>query len=45
MFTMNFQMSKLVLEKAVEPEMKLPKICWIIKKARKFQKKYLFLLY
>ena len=37
---MNFQMLKLVLEKAEEPEIKLPnlKIYWIIKKARKFQK-------
>ena len=37
---MNFQMLKLVLEKAEEPEIKLPNlmIYWIIKKAREFQK-------
>ena len=35
---MNFQMFKLVLEKAEEPEIKLPTICWIIKKAIEFQK-------
>ena len=34
---MNFQMFKLVLEKAEEPEIKLH-IHWIIKKARDFQK-------
>ena len=38
---MNFQMFKLDLEKAVEPEIKLP-TCWIIKKAREFQKSIYF---
>ena len=28
------QMFKLVLDKAEEPEIKLPNICWIIEKAR-----------
>ena len=32
-------MFKLVLEQAEEPEIKLPYICWIIEKAREFQKK------
>ena len=36
---MNFQMFKLDLEKAEEPEIKLPiSICWIMEKAREFQK-------
>ena len=40
---MNFQMFKLVLEKAEEPEIKLPtNISWIIKKAREFQKNIYF---
>ena len=39
---MNFQMFKLVLEKAEEPEIKLPTSCWIIKKAREFQKNIYF---
>ena len=34
----NFQMYKLGLEKAEEPEIKLPTSCWISKKAREFQK-------
>ena len=38
---MNFQMFKLVLEKAEEPELKL-NICWIIEKAREFQKNVYF---
>ena len=38
---MNFQMFKLVLEKAEEPEIKLP-IRWIIEKAREFQKNIYF---
>ena len=38
---MNFQMFKLVLEKAEEPEIK-SNICWIIKKAREFQKNIYF---
>ena len=37
---MNFQMFKLVLEKAEEPE--IANICWIIKKAREFQKNIYF---
>ena len=32
-------MFKLDLEKAEEPEIKIANICWIIKKARNFQKK------
>ena len=39
---MNFQMFKLDLEKAEEPEIELPKIRWIIKKAREFQKNIYF---
>ena len=39
---MNFQMFKLVLEKAEEPETKLPNICWIIEKTREFQKNIYF---
>ena len=38
-------MFKLVLEKAEEPEDQIANIHWIIKKAREFQKKHLFLLY
>ena len=38
---MNFQMFKLDLEKAEESEIKLP-TCWIIKKAREFQKNIYF---
>ena len=39
MWTVNFQMFKLVLEKAEEPEIKLPtSIHWIMEKAREFQK-------
>ena len=38
---MNFQMFKLVLEKAEEPEIKLP-TCWIIEKAREFQRNIYF---
>ena len=38
---MNFQMFKLDLEKAKEPEIN---ICWIIKKAREFQKNIYFAL-
>ena len=34
---MKFQMFKLDLDKAEEPEIKLPNICWIIEKAREFQ--------
>ena len=40
MWTMNLQMFKLDLEKVEEQEIKLPSIfwCWIIEKAREFQK-------
>ena len=37
---MNFQMLKLDLEKAEEPE--IVNICWIIKKAREFQRNVYF---
>ena len=39
---MNFQMFKLVLEKAEEPEIKLPIFCWIIEKTREFKKNIYF---
>ena len=39
--TVNFQMLKLVLEKAEEPE-QIANIRWIIKKAREFQKNIYF---
>jgi len=39
---MNFQMFKLNLEKAEEPEIKIAKICWIIEKARELQKNIYF---
>jgi len=39
---MNFQMFKLDLEKAEEPEIKLPSIHEIIEKAREFQKNIYF---
>ena len=39
---MNLQMFKLDLEKAEEPEIKLPNMHWIIKKATKFQKNIYF---
>ena len=42
MWTMNFQMFKLVLEKAEEPEIKLSTSVWIIEKAREFQKNIYF---
>ena len=38
---MNFQIFKLVLEKAEEPGI-IANICWIIKKAREFQKNIYF---
>ena len=38
----NVQMFKLVLEKAEEPEIKLPTIRWIIEIAREFQKSIYF---
>ena len=43
-FTMNFQMFKLVLEKAEEPEIKLPTSVVSLKK-QQFSRKHLFLLY
>ena len=39
---MNFQMFKLDLEKAEEPEIKFANIRWLIKKAREFQKNIYF---
>ena len=41
---MNFQMFKLVLEKAEEPETRnqIANICWIIEKAREFQRNIYF---
>ena len=41
---MNFQMFKLDLEKAEEPETQTANIRWIIKKARAFQKTSTFAL-
>ena len=41
MWTVNFQIFKLDLEKGEEPE-QIAKICWIMEKARKFQKKIFF---
>ena len=38
----NFQMFKLVLKKAEEPEIKFVNIRWIIEKAREFQKNIYF---
>ena len=35
-------MFKLVLEKAEEPEIKIANICWIMEKAREFQKSIYF---
>ena len=40
MWTVNFQMFKLVLEKPEEPE--IANICWIMEKAREFQKNIYF---
>ena len=42
---MNFQMFKLNLEKAEEPEIKIANIRWILKKAKKVPEKHLFLPY
>ena len=39
---MNFQMFKLDFEKAEEPEITFANICWIIEKAREFQKNIYF---
>ena len=44
MWTENFQMYKLDLEKAEEPEIKLPSTNWIIEKATEFQKNIYFCL-
>ena len=42
-WTENFQMYKMDLEKADEPEIKLPtSVCWIIEKAREFPKNTYF---
>ena len=43
-WTKNFQMFKLDLEKAEEPD-QIASICWIIEKAREFQKKHLLPLH
>ena len=45
MWTKNFQMFKLDIEKAKEPEIKFPNIHWIIEKTREFQKNILFIDY
>ena len=42
MRTEKFQMLKLDLEKAEEPETKLPTSIWITEKAREFQKNIYF---
>ena len=42
MWTVNFQMFKLALEKAEEPEIKLPTTAGSWKKAREFQKNIYF---
>ena len=42
MWTMNFQMFKLILEKAEEPEIKLPTSTGSFEKAREFQKNIYF---
>ena len=42
MWTVNFQMFKLDLEKAEEPEIQIANIHWIIEKAREFQKNIYF---
>ena len=38
-------MYKLALEKAEEPEIKLPSILWIVEKAREFQENICFIDY
>ena len=43
--SVNFQMFKLVLEKAEEPEIKLPTSVGSLKKQENLKKKHLFLLY
>ena len=42
MWTVNFQMCKLVLEMAEEPEIKLPTSAGSLKKTREFQKNIYF---
>ena len=42
---MSLQMFKLVLEKAEEPEIKLPTCRWITEKAREFHKNFCFIDY
>ena len=42
MCTVNFQMFKLVLEKAEESDVKIASIRWIMEKAREFQKNIYF---
>ena len=42
MWTVNFQMFKLDLEKAEETGVQIANICWIIEKAREFQKNIYF---
>ena len=42
MWTVNFQVFKLLLEKTEEPEIKFATIHWIIEKAREFQKNIYF---
>ena len=44
-YTMNFQMFKLVLEKADEPEIKLPTSAGSLKKNKRVPEKHLFVLY
>ena len=44
MWTMNFQMFKLVLENAEDPD-QIANIYWIIEKAREFQKNICFIGY
>ena len=39
---MNFEMFKLVLENVEEPEIKIANTCWIMEKAREFQKNIYF---
>ena len=41
---MNFQMFELDLERAVNQTAKIANICWIIKKAREFQKNIYFFI-
>ena len=42
MWTVNFQIFKLNLEKAGEPENQIANICWNIEKEREFQKNIYF---